>query len=95
MSTRMRAIARNVRYRMTFNTTTNRYTVERESAPGTFVAEGGAQPLPSGVRFGTVTSTPIFDTRGMLAAQVSVPIQATGHPTKTITINVLGTTTIS
>jgi hypothetical protein len=45
---------------------------------------------------GTLTpGNPIFDTRGMLAANTSVPVTVTGAGTKTVTINVLGRTTIN
>src|SRR2546422_6475407 len=50
---RMRAIARNVRYRVNFNTSAGTYTLEREVA-GSFVADSAAQKLPAGARFGTI-----------------------------------------
>ena len=93
---RMRAISRNARYRVTFNTTAKTYTLERETSPAVFVADGGVQKLPSGT---TVTApspaTPVFDTRGMLGTDVSVSVSVPGSGTKTVTVNVLGRTTIS
>ena len=92
---RQRAIARNTRYRVTFSASTKSYTIERESA-GVFAPESAPQPLPRGAQLGTVTpGNPIFDTRGMLAADVSVPVTVTGSGTRTVTINVLGKTTIN
>ncbi len=91
---RQRAIARNTRYRVTFNA--GSYTLERESSGNTFVSEGGVQKLPAGA---TVTAAspgnPIFDTRGMLTADVTVSVSVEGSGTRTVTVNVLGKTTIS
>jgi Type II transport protein GspH len=93
---RMRAIARNTRYRVTFDTSAETYTLEREATPNNFVADGAAQTLPAGA---TVTAAnpanPIFDTRGMLGSDVSVSVSVPGNGTKTVTVNVLGRTTIS
>lgn len=92
---RQRAIARNARYRVTFNALTKSYTMERENA-GAFVADSAPQPLPRGAQLGTVTpGNPIFDTRGMLAADVAIPVTVAGSGTRTVTINVLGKTTIN
>jgi len=93
---RQRAIARNARYRVNFNAAAQSYTLEREASANTFVSEGGVQKLPTGV---TVTAAnpgnPIFDTRGMLAADVTVSVAVAGTGTRTVTVNVLGRTTIS
>jgi Tfp pilus assembly protein FimT len=93
---RLRAIARNTRYRVNFNSAAKTYTLESESSPNTFVAEGGAQTLPRGA---TVTApspgNPIFDTRGMLGSDVTVSVSVAGSGTRTVTVNVLGRTTIS
>jgi hypothetical protein len=92
---RQRAIARNVRYRVNFDVAHATYTIEREQA-GAWVTDSAPQPLPNGVTLGTVSpSNPIFDTRGMVAAQVTVPVTVTGSGTRTVTVNVLGKTTIS
>ena len=93
---RQRAIARNTRYRVNFNGAAGSYVLEREAAPSSFVADGATQKLPHGAVLGTVTpGNPIFDTRGMLAANTNVPVTVTGAGTKTVTINVLGRTTIN
>jgi Tfp pilus assembly protein FimT len=92
---RQRAIARNVRYRVSFISSPPAYSVERDNG-GTWVAELPLQLLPSGATLGTVTpGNPVFDTRGMLAADVTVPITVAGAGTKTVTVNVLGKTAIN
>jgi Tfp pilus assembly protein FimT len=98
---RMRSISRNQRHRIRFPTTANptqaqnAYVIERETSPGTFVEERGLQTLPSGMEFGTIATNPVFDTRGMLGATVTIPIVQQGGSSKTVTVNVLGQTTIS
>lgn len=93
---RQRAIARNARYRVTFNAAAKSYTLEWEASPNSFVADGGAQKLPAGV---TLTApspgNPIFNTQGMLAADTTVSVAIAGSGTRTVTVNVLGRTTIS
>jgi len=92
---RQRAIARNVRYRVNFDAVHASYTIEREQA-GNWVADSAPQAVPMGAQLGTVLpGNPIFDTRGMLGAQVTVPVTVSGSGTRTVTINVLGKTTIS
>ena len=92
---RLRAIARNTRYRVNFSASAATYTVEAETSPNTFVVEGGVQKLPRGV---SVTApspgNPIFDTRGMLGSNVTVSVSVAGSGTSTVTVNVLGRTTI-
>jgi Tfp pilus assembly protein FimT len=93
---RMHAIARNTRYRVAFNASAKTYVLEREAAPNNFVAEGGTQTLPAAATLTSASpANPIFDTRGLLAADVSVSVSVPGSGTKTVTINVLGRTTIS
>ena len=94
-ATRQRAIARNARHRIRFIRSPAAYTVERDDA-GAWVTDVPPQPLPRGASLGPVTpGDPIFDTRGMLAADVSVPVAVAGGGTKSVTINVLGRTTIN
>lgn len=91
---RQKAVARNTRYRITYGTTT--YQLERETTTNVFVADGAAIGLPSGASIGSVSpAAPIFNSRGMLTADVTVPVSVTGTGTRTVTINVLGRTTIS
>lgn len=93
---RLRAIATNTRYRVNFDLANARYTLERETQPNVFVAAAAPQLLPSGVTLGTLSpGNPIFDTRGMLTATFSVPVQSTCTLTHTVTMNVLGQTTVS
>ena len=94
-ATRLRAIARNVSYRVNFDVAHGSYTIERSQA-GSWVADSAPQPLPRGTQLGTVSpGNPVFDTRGMLAAQVTVPVTVSGSGSRTVTVNVLGKTTIS
>ena len=93
---RQRAIARNSRYRITFTPSTSTYQLERETAPGVFTAEGAVQALPKKATLGTISpSNPVFDTRGMLAAAVTIPVSVQGTGSRTVSINVLGHVTIS
>ena len=92
---RLRAIARNARHRVTFAVSGTTYVMEREVTPNSFVAEGGTQQLPLGVTVGAVSpAAPIFDTRGMLAAPISITLSGTASRTKAITINALGQASI-
>ena len=95
---RQRAIARNARYRISFNTTANTWRLERETAPSsnTWTPDGGAQSLPSGAAFGSISgASSVFNSRGMLSAAVSVPVTMSGAHTRTVNVNVLGKTSIS
>jgi prepilin-type N-terminal cleavage/methylation domain-containing protein len=94
-ATRQHAIARNRSYRLNFNVTNNTSTIER-LVGGVWQIEGARQQLPAGARLGAITpGNPVIDTRGMLAADVTIPVLATGATTRSVTINVLGRTTIS
>jgi type II secretory pathway pseudopilin PulG len=89
---RQRAIARNARHRVVFSP--GGYYIERETAPNTFVADSGVFAPPHDVAIGAADpANPLFNSRGMLAASVSVPI-STHVGSKTVTVNVLGRTTI-
>ena len=95
---RQRAIARNARYRINFNAVAKTWTLERESSPGSnsWTSDGGGRALPSGTAFGDITpGNPIFGSTGILTGAVTVPVTMTGAHTRTVTINVLGRTTIS
>ncbi len=92
---RQRAIARNARYRVTF-TAPRSYVLEIETSPNTFVADTAVQKLPAAATLGTVNpGNPIFDTRGMLGATVTLSLTVPNAGTRTVTINVLGKTTVS
>ena len=93
--TRMRAIARNQRYRVQYSSTNATYTIDREQAPGSWVTETRGQ-LPTGATLTWPNTTPIFDTRGMLNQTAAIPVAVGGYSsTKTVNINVLGNVTIS
>jgi prepilin-type N-terminal cleavage/methylation domain-containing protein len=92
---RMRAIARNARHRFTYDTSTKAYLLQREVATNSWTTESATQ-LPSGVTVSTLGSPPIFDTRGMLNAPLTITVNVQGHSvTRTLTINVLGNVTLS
>jgi prepilin-type N-terminal cleavage/methylation domain-containing protein len=92
---RQRAIARNAPYRLNFNVANGTYQLERQVGVA-WVADGAVQRLPNGVSLGTITpGNPGFDSRGLAAADVTIPVMVTGATTRTVTINVLGRTTIS
>jgi len=90
---RQRAIARNKRHRIVF--LSGSYHIEKEASPSSFVNDSATFPMPDGVVIGSPSpSNPTFNSRGMLAAAVSVTVSLTGVGTKTVTTNVLGHTTI-
>ena len=92
---RMRAIARNSRYRFVYNASNKTYTIDREVTAGTWSTEFRNQ-LATGVSITAPNTTPIFDTRGMLNQTAAIPISVQGYSnTRTVTINVLGKVTIS
>lgn len=92
---RMRAIARGSRYRFSYNSTAKTYTIDREVTAGTWVVENTGQ-LPTSASITAPVTTPIFDTRGMLNATATIPVNVTNYSkTRTVTINVLGNVTIS
>jgi len=92
---RQRAIARNTSYRVTFNSSAGTYVLEQNTGGNTWVADGATQKVPYGVSLGTIPTNPVFDTRGTLPAAINVPVSMSGAHSRTVTINVLGKTTIS
>lgn len=94
--TRMRAIAQNARFRVTFDTVNAKFAVERETTPGNFVVDEGPFDLPGAAAITGVTpSDPIFDSRGALVAPTTIVIQAPYGGAHTITTNLLGRVTVS
>jgi hypothetical protein len=94
--TRMRAIAQNARFRVTFNTTDAKFSVDRETTPGNFVVDEGPFELPGAAAITQVTpSDPIFDSRGALVSPTTVTIQAPHGGAHTISTNLLGRVTVS
>ncbi len=49
----IKSVSTNMQYRITFDTINNNYIVEYLTTGGVWVAEGGTQTLPTGVRFNT------------------------------------------
>jgi prepilin-type N-terminal cleavage/methylation domain-containing protein len=95
VAARQRAISRNTSYRVNFNAAAKTYQLERLIGLA-WTADGAVQQLPNGVSIGTITpGNPVFDSRGLGAADVTIPLTATGATSKTVVVNVLGRTTIS
>jgi prepilin-type N-terminal cleavage/methylation domain-containing protein len=86
---RQRAIARNVRHRIVFSS--SGYHIERETSPNTFVTDSGTFTTPHEVEIGSPSpANPVFNSRGMLAGDFSIPLSADGVGTRTVMTNVLG-----
>jgi prepilin-type N-terminal cleavage/methylation domain-containing protein len=95
VAARQRAISRNTSYRVNFNAAAKTYQLERLVGLA-WTADGAVQRLPNGVNIGTITpGNPVFDSRGLLAGDVTIPLTATGATSRTVVVNVLGKTTIS
>ena len=91
---RQRAITRNARIRVVYSP--QGYILERETAPNSWTVDSAFMPLPHPAAVGTVDpGNPVFDSRGMLATDVTVPVSVAGTGTRTVTINVLGRTTVN
>jgi type II secretory pathway pseudopilin PulG len=91
---RQRAIARNRRHRIVFSS--SGYHIERETSPNTFVTDSGTFTTPHEVEIGSPSpANPIFNSRGMLAGDFSIPVSVDGVGTKTVTTNVLGHSTVN
>ena len=93
-SARERAVARNTSYRVRFDTSGKTYTVERISA-GSWIQDQAPQKLASGLSFGDIPANPVINANGTLAAAVTIPVIGTAAHTKTVSVNVLGQTTIN
>jgi Tfp pilus assembly protein FimT len=92
---RMRSIARNARYRFTYDSATRAYLMQREVGVNSWTTESASE-LPTGVTVTDLGTPPVFDTRGMLNAPLTITVGVQGHPvTRTLTINVLGHVTLS
>ena len=91
---RMRSISENRRHRLSFNTTTRTYQMQVETAANTWSSVGGIHELPTGCTFGTISSAPTFDTRGMLNQAYDITVHSASQ-TKTVSANVLGKVSVS
>ena len=93
---RMRAIARNARYRVTFDPSAGTYSLDVENGANNFVTDGGVQQLPRSATLGTIApGNPIFSTQGTLTAGVTIPVSVAAGRNRTISVNVLGQTTVN
>jgi Tfp pilus assembly protein FimT len=89
---RMRAIATNSNVRLTYDSSNQTYTLDRQAASG-WTTEVSNQ-LPTGVTLSSLGTTPQFSGTGLLNGTYTINVSAYGT-TRTVTINVLGKTTIS
>lgn len=91
---RMRAVGQNRRHRIVFDQAGGWWEIQGEAGPNVFTAVAGRRTLPAGMAFGTVSTTPIFDTRGMLTAAFRLAVKGEGRQ-RTVAVNVLGDATVS
>jgi Tfp pilus assembly protein FimT len=91
---RMRAIATNSSVRLTYNSSNQTYTIDRQLSGGGWVTDVRNQ-LPTGVTLSTFSGgNPTFSRTGILNAGYTITVSAYSK-TRTVTVNVLGQTTIS
>lgn len=90
---RMRAIATNTSVRLTYNSSSQTYTMDRQLSGGGWVTDVRNQ-LPTGVSLSGISGTPTFGRTGILNANQTITVNAYGK-TRTVTVNVLGQTTVS
>jgi prepilin-type N-terminal cleavage/methylation domain-containing protein len=90
---RMRAIATNSSVRVTYNSSDQTYTTDRQTSGGGWVTDVRDQ-LPSGVSLSGIGTTPTFSRTGLLNGTYTIGVNAYGN-SRTVTVNVLGKTTIS
>jgi Tfp pilus assembly protein FimT len=89
--TRMKAIAQNRRFQVTFNTDNGTYTIERETTLGNFETDEGPFDLPGAATIQYVSpGDPIFDTRGTVSAPTTIMAGVPGVNYHTVTIDLLG-----
>ena len=89
---RMRAISTNSNVRLTYNSSNSTYTVDRQNGLG-WTTEVRNQ-LPAGVSLSALGTTPQFGRTGLLNGTYTITVTAYTK-TRTVTVNVLGQTTIS
>ena len=90
---RMRAIATNSSVRLTYNSSNSTYTIDRQLSGGGWVTDVRNQ-LPTGVTLSSFGTNPTFTRTGILNAGYTITVSAYSK-TRTVTVNVLGQTTIS
>ena len=89
---RMRAIATNSSVRLTYNSSNHTYTLDRQNG-ASWVTDVRNQ-LPTGVSLSAIGTTPVFSRTGILNGTYTISVNAYGSA-RTVTVNVLGKTTIS
>ncbi len=92
--TRMKAVGENAFYRLVFSDTGSYYRQASQDG-ATFVDDGAAIALPSGVRFVGSVPQVTFNRLGTVAADATVTLTNALGMTKTLRINTLGNITIS
>ena len=90
---RMRAIATNSSVRLTYNATNGTYTIDRQLSGGGWNTDVRSQ-LPTGVSLSGVGTNPVFSRTGILNGNYTISVNAYGK-SRTVTVNVLGQTTVS
>jgi len=90
---RMRAIATNSSVRLTYDSSNRTYTIDRLTSGGSWTTDVRNQ-LPTGVTLSAFGTAPQFSRTGLLNGDFTVNVGAYGKY-RTVTINVLGQTTIS
>jgi type IV fimbrial biogenesis protein FimT len=90
---RMRAIATNSSVRLTYNSTNRTYTMDRQLVGGGWATDVRNQ-LPTGVSLSAFGTNPTFTRTGLLNGNYTITVSAYGK-TRTVTVNVLGQTTVS
>jgi type IV fimbrial biogenesis protein FimT len=90
---RMRAIATNASVRLTYNSTNRTYTMDRQLVGGGWATDVRNQ-LPTGVTLSAFGTNPTFTRTGLLNGNYTITVSAYGK-TRTVTVNVLGQTTVS
>ncbi|RMF85965.1 MAG: type II secretion system protein GspH [Nitrospinota bacterium] len=88
---RLKAIAQNTPFRISFDTQNKSYQVEREVSPGTWERVGTANTLPLRVHFRQVTAAPVFHPNGTATGRTAITLQdAQGTHTISIIVSPTG-----
>lgn len=85
---RMKAIAKNTRVRVVFDTQANNYSIERDVA-GAWQPEGPAKRFPQGVDL-VEAGSPEFDSTGRTAVGVSIVLRNSDGSSKSVLVSRAG-----
>lgn len=91
---RMKAVGENAFYRLTFSDD-GTYVRQSSQDGATFVNDGAAVALPTGVQFVGTLPQPTFNRLGTVAADATVTLTNVIGTTKAVHVNTLGNITIS